>query len=95
MTSGCGGGKFCPNGLVTRDSMAVFLLRTLLGSSFVPPPAKGTFTDAPISNPFAKWIEELARRNITGGCGFNKYCPDNPNTRGEMAAFIVRTFGLP
>ena len=74
---------------------AVFLLRTLLGSGFVPPPATGMFADVPISNPFAKWIEELAHRNITGGCGFNIYCPGNSNTRGEMAAFITRTFGLP
>jgi hypothetical protein len=95
ISTGCGGGKFCPNDTVTRDSMAVFLLRTLLGSGFVPPPATGKFTDVPVSNPFAKWIEELYRRNITGGCGFNLYCPTNTNTRGEMAAFIVRTFGLP
>jgi len=95
VTTGCGGGKFCPNSVVTRDAMAVFLLRTLLGSGFVPPPATGMFDDVPVSNPFAKWIEELARRNITGGCGFNVYCPGNTNTRGEMAAFITRTFGLP
>ena len=95
VTSGCGGSKFCPNSTVTRDAMAVFLLRTLLGSGFVPPPATGMFADVPISNPFAKWIEELAHRNITGGCGFNIYCPGNSNTRGEMAAFITRTFGLP
>ncbi|HTO77550.1 MAG TPA: S-layer homology domain-containing protein [Thermoanaerobaculia bacterium] len=95
VSTGCGGGKFCPNDTVTRDQMAVFLLRTLLGSGFVPPAATGKFTDVPVSNPFAKWIEELSRRNITGGCGFNLYCPANSNTRGEMAAFIVRTFGLP
>ena len=95
ISTGCGGGKFCPNSTVTRDGMAVFLLRTLLGSGFVPPPATGLFTDVPVSNPFAKWIEELSRRNITGGCGFNIYCPTDTNTRGEMAAFIVRTFGLP
>jgi len=95
ISTGCGGGKFCPNGTVTRDQMAVFLLRTLLGSGFVPPAATGKFTDVPVSNPFAKWIEELSRRNITGGCGLNLYCPTNTNTRGEMAAFIGRTFGLP
>jgi hypothetical protein len=27
--------------------------------------------------------------------GENKFCPGNPNTRGEMAVFINRTFGLP
>ena len=31
---------------------------------------------------------------ITGGCGDGNYCPDNPNTRGQMAVFLVKTFGL-
>ena len=31
---------------------------------------------------------------ITGGCGGGNYCPLAPNTRGEMAVFIVTTFGL-
>jgi hypothetical protein len=95
VTSGCGGGKFCPNSTVTRDQMAVFLLRTLIGSNFVPQPATGQFTDVPVSNVFAKWIEELNRRGITSGCGGGKFCPEQPNTRGEMAVFINRTFGLP
>ena len=28
ITSGCGGGNYCPNAEVTRDQMAVFLVRT-------------------------------------------------------------------
>jgi hypothetical protein len=28
ITSGCGGGNYCPANLVTRDQMAVFLVRT-------------------------------------------------------------------
>jgi hypothetical protein len=34
-------------------------------------------------------------RNITTGCGGGKFCPGNSNTRGEMAVFINRTYGLP
>ena len=96
ITTGCGGGKYCPNDPVTRDQMAVFLLRSLLGSNFRPQDPTGTmFTDVPASHPYARWIEELARRNITTGCGGGKFCPGNPNTRGEMAVFINRTYGLP
>ena len=43
---------------------------------------------------FADWIEELATEGITGGCGGGNYCPDAPNTRGQMAVFLVKTFGL-
>ena len=31
ITQGCGNGNFCPDGVVTRDQMAVFLARTFLG----------------------------------------------------------------
>ena len=37
VTSGCGGGNYCPSSLVTRDQMAVFLLKTREGSAYVPP----------------------------------------------------------
>ena len=36
----------------------------------------------------------LAAEHITGGCGTNLYCPLNNATRGQMATFVVKTFGL-
>jgi len=94
ITTGCGGSNYCPLNPVRRDQMAVFLLKTKYGSSYVPPACEGDFADVPCSSPFAPWIEQLADENITGGCGGNNYCPTNPNTRGQMAVFIVKTFGL-
>ena len=75
--------------------MAVFLLRGIHGAAFDPPPATGTvFTDVPISHPFAKWIEQLARDGITAGCAStpSRYCPDAAVTRGAMAVFLIRAF---
>jgi cysteine-rich repeat protein len=96
ITSGCGGGNYCPDNPVTRRQMAVFLLKTKEGSSYMPPPATGIFGDVPSTDTFAPWIEELYHRNVTGGCQTAPllYCPDNPNTRGQMAVFLVKTFGL-
>ena len=94
ITSGCGSGNYCPNTSVTRASMAVLLLRTEHGSAYVPPPAAGTFSDVPVSDPFAKWIEQLAREGVTGGCGGGMYCPALAVTRGQMAAFLAKTFKL-
>ena len=95
IASGCGGGNFCPIASVTRAQMAVFLLKALLGSTYAPPPATGTrFTDVPANGFAASWIEDLADRGITSGCGNGKYCPSSPNTRGQMAAFLVTTFSL-
>ena len=95
ITAGCGGGKYCPNNPVTRAQMAVFLLKAKHGSGYVPPPATGVFSDVLIASPFAPWIEQLAEEGITAGCGGGKYCPNNPNTRGQMAVFLVKTFALP
>jgi hypothetical protein len=76
--------------------MAVFLLRTAGGPTYVPPACvTPTFSDVPCSSPFARWIEELARRGITAGCGSGLYCPSTPVTRGQMAVFLTTTFGLP
>jgi hypothetical protein len=95
VTSGCGEDIFCPENSVTRAQMAVFLLKAKHGASFSPQPATGTFTDVPTDYWAAAWIEQLAIEGITSGCGNNNYCPDNPVTRGQMAVFLVKAFGLP
>jgi hypothetical protein len=54
------------------------------------------FQDVPAADPFARWIEELARRQITGGCNANPplFCPGQAVTRAQAAVFLVTTFGL-
>ena len=94
VVGGCGSGLYCPSSPVTRDQMAVFALRTL--DSALDPPACTTapFGDVPVSNPFCKWIAEMARRGIVTGCGGGNYCPSSPVTRDQMGVFITGTFGL-
>ena len=95
VVAGCGDGTaFCPNDPVLRQQMAVFLLKTLLGSSYTPPACAGLFPDVPCSSPFAPWIEDLFNRSIAAGCGNDDYCPSHAATRGQMAVFLVKTFGL-
>jgi len=94
ITSGCGGGKFCPNGTVTRAQMSVFLLRAKYGSSYSPPPASGIFNDVSISHWSARWVEQMAAEGITSGCGGGNFCPNSTVTRAQMAVFLVRAFGL-
>jgi hypothetical protein len=95
ITGGCGGGNYCPTTPVRRDQMAVFLLKAEHGSSYAPPACTGVFTDVPCPGTFTNWIEELYHENIAAGCGSGLYCPSSPNTRGQMAVFITRTFNLP
>jgi hypothetical protein len=97
VVAGCGPGPtYCPDAPVLRQQMAVFLLRTLEGSSYTPPACAGVFEDVPCPSPFADWIEDLYARGVTGGCNTSplQYCPSSPVTRGQMAPFLVKTFGL-
>jgi hypothetical protein len=96
ITGGCGLNLYCPDYVVTRAQMAVFLLRSKNGASYTPPAATGTvFTDVPSDYWASAWIEQLAKEGITGGCGTGIYCPDTPVSRAQMAVFLVKTFNLP
>ena len=94
ITAGCGGGNYCPNDAVTRAQMAVFLLKVEHGPGYAPPPCTGLFGDVECPSLFGNFIEQLAAEGITGGCGGGNYCPNDPNTRGQMAVFLVKTFHL-
>ena len=95
ITAGCGGGNYCPGSPVSRAQMAVFLLKAEHGSSYGPPVCAGIFSDVACPSQFADWIERLAAEGITAGCGGGNYCPNAATPRGQMATFLVRTFGLP
>jgi glucose/arabinose dehydrogenase len=93
VTAGCGARMYCPDATATRAQMAVFLLKASQGSSYAPPPCSGTvFTDVPCAGgAFDPWIEDLAGRGITGGCGGTLYCPDGVVTRAQMSALLLKT----
>jgi uncharacterized repeat protein (TIGR03803 family) len=96
ITAGCAPGLYCPERAVSRKEMAVLLLKTQHGADYVPPACAGIFADVPCPGPFADWIEQLHVEDVTAGCGTSPpiFCPDAPNTRGQMAVFLARTFGF-
>jgi hypothetical protein len=93
ITVGCGGGNYCPNDLVTRGQMAAFIMRGI-GIFDPPTPAAQRFTDVPPDYLFYAFIDQMAVRGVTAGCGSTNYCPNDFVTRAQMAAFLVRGFGL-
>jgi hypothetical protein len=95
VVAGCGGGNYCPAAGVSREQLAVFVLKTLEGIAYVPP-ACGTpvFNDVPASSPFCRYVEELARRGVVTGCGGGAYCPLVQIPRDQMSVFLSVTFGL-
>ncbi|HEU4388693.1 MAG TPA: S-layer homology domain-containing protein, partial [Blastocatellia bacterium] len=73
ITSGCGGGNFCPNSSVTRAQMSIFIIRALGESPATP---SGMFADVPIGSFADGFIERMAQLGITSGCGGGNFCPD-------------------
>ncbi len=94
ITVGAGNGNYLPDQAVTRQEMAAFIIRAL-GDFDPPPPTSQRFADVPPENPFYAFIEQMAVRGITGGCDQDGtiYCPGDPVTREQMAAFMLRAVG--
>jgi cysteine-rich repeat protein len=94
VTGGCSPTAYCPASATTRDQMAVFVLVAKEPPGFTPPACVAgaeLFLDVPAGNPFCRWIEELARRGVAGGCGGGNYCPTAPVSREAMAVFVLVT----
>jgi GH25 family lysozyme M1 (1,4-beta-N-acetylmuramidase) len=85
---GCGTKRFCPNQVLSRGQLAAFVSRVLdLSTS-----PKDYFRDDNGSK-YESSINRIARAGLTNGCGPHRYCPTGMVTRGQMAAFLHRTFG--
>jgi trimeric autotransporter adhesin len=95
VVSGCGGGNYCPASPVSREQMAIFVLKTL-DPALVPPACAppNLYLDVPETSPFCRWIEELTTRGVVSGCGGGNYCPTQAVTREQMGVFLAVTFGL-
>jgi len=89
ITSGCSPSQFCPTALVTRDQLATFIIKCMLGSSFTYTPTP-YFTDVPATSPFFPFIQKLADLGLTHGCTPTTYCPTNPVLRMDASVLIVR-----
>lgn len=82
---GCGDRRFCPTRAVTRAEMATFLVRAL----HLAPTNRDYFSDdaGSLHEPA---INALAAAGVTNGCGAGLYCPEQPVSREQMAAFLRR-----
>ena len=96
ITRGCTMITYRPLDEVSRDDMALFLIRLRYGLTIAgnPPtfnyPVTPYFTDVTASDPAFPWVQRLKQDGITSGCTVTTYCPDLEVSRGEMAVFLMR-----
>jgi hypothetical protein len=90
ITEGCATRQYCPDDPVTRAQMASFLDRAL----DLPAASGDQFTDDE-GSVHESAINRLATTGITQGCEGDRYCPDDPVTRAQMASFLDRALDLP
>jgi len=90
-----------PEDNVTREQMAKMLIMGLVsqGKTSEPPTdycsTGAPFDDVSVSSWSCRYIKKLKELGITQGCNppqNNRYCPQNPVTRAQMATFIYRGF---
>ncbi len=92
--------RFCPDGVFSRQQMAVQMLRVL--GVTTQPPWEDIFSDMPACDPdpqvfcWSRWAEEFFRDGLTAGCyydpgtGERRFCPDDIVPRSHFAVFTVR-----
>ena len=108
ITLGCTATQYCPNDLVGRSQMAIFIARGISGGTGIPASgmvganayncvAGGTslFTDVAPTDIFCKQVHYIAAKNVTLGCAAGLYCPAGNVSRLEMSAFIAKAIKAP
>ena len=98
-TEGCSSDPplFCPDRLVTKLELAVFMLRAREGIDYRPPAALGIFADIDAGSWGPEWAEAAYNLDIMEKCGVRplRFCPDQEVMRRMMAVYMVAGFGLP
>ncbi len=86
-----------PGNPVTRDQMAVYISRALVGGDANVPtgPATPSFSDVPTTQWAYKYIEYCYAQQVVIGFPDGTYQPSLSVDRGQMAVFIARAIATP
>lgn len=89
VTRGTSETTYSPRAEVTREQMAGFIARTIEAAGGSLPAGQDAFQDDDQSG-FEDDINRLAAAGVVNGTGPGTYAPQDPVTRAQMAAFLVR-----
>jgi hypothetical protein len=89
ITSGCGGGNYCPQGIVTRGQAATFIVKIVEGDpkNYSQTPY---FSDVPQNHWAFKYVQRVKELNIMQGYPNGMFGVEDPITRAQMAVIIVK-----
>jgi hypothetical protein len=106
VTGGCTSTSYCPNGVATREQIAVFALLSKEPAGHLPP-ACGSGYFCPGSAVLRcqmavfmlktldpTFVPPACGTPVFGGCGGGNQRPNASVTRGQMAVFLTSTLGL-
>jgi hypothetical protein len=80
---------YCPDESITRGQIAAFITRAL-----ALPPSDVRLVRRRRRHPLRTRHQRRHEAGIGFGCDADRYCPDRPLLREEMATLLVRAFGL-
>ena len=90
ITRGTANGTFRPLGPITRQAMAAFLYHLEYGGSAPPACRSAANQDVPPSSDYCGSIAWLYAQGVTTSAPSGNFAPEEPVTRGMMAAFLHR-----
>lgn len=98
-TAGCGTNPliYCPLDPHTIAEGAVFYLRMINGTTYLPPAPSGIFADVDLGAWYAPWVEAAYREDLIIPCEISpelKACPEDPLTRAMGAYMMYQAKGL-
>ena len=91
----CGLDLICPNLMIERWVIAIWLVRVLDGGD-PEPLGFNRFEDVHPGLQWAAHAERLAELDVMSGCSSEpaRFCPQAPVTRAQMATLLARAFNL-
>ncbi len=88
ITVGVGGGRFDPDGTVSRSQSVTFLYRALGGKA----EGSSTFDDVQIGAYYYNAVLWAAENGITFGTGDTSFSPDDDCLRAQIVTFLYRAY---
>jgi hypothetical protein len=88
---GCTDERYCPHDAVARGDLAAFLAAALGLESDGDP----RFIDVPSHHPRAEAIAAVDEAGILRGFAGDRFGPDEPLERAQLATMLVQGFGIP